>query len=214
MNTCETTHSEQLNELFTALAKSQAMILTASKDKVNPFFKSKYTDLSSVWSACREPLSSNGLSVIQTVEGSKDALFIKTWLGHSSGQWMTSKLPLLLMKMDPQSLGSAISYGRRYSLMAMVGVVSDDDDDGEAAMKHSRNHKETEIVHSAEVQQNAINKFYAQFDNSEEDNIYDYLTAYCTKYNKSHYEAITQDFTDSSLFFKSLTKWKEKRAKV
>lgn len=129
-----TEHTPMLNELLSALAKAQGQISHAKKDKKNPFFKSSYADLSSVWEACREPLASNGLSVIQTVEGNRTDMFLVTWLGHSSGQWIKSKLPMLLQKFDPQSQGSAITYARRYALSAMVGICADEDDDGEKAM--------------------------------------------------------------------------------
>ena len=133
--TCSSTeHSASLNELFAALAKAQGQISHAKKDKKNPFFKSSYADLASVWEACRDPLASNGLSVIQTVEGSKTEMYLITWLGHASGQWIKSKLPMLLQKSDPQSQGSAITYARRYALSAMVGICADEDDDGERAM--------------------------------------------------------------------------------
>ncbi len=130
----ENSHSQELGELFGALSKAQGKIENAMKDKANPFFKSKYADLSSVWDACREPLSQNGLAVIQTIEGSKDAMFLITCLGHSSGQWMKSKLPLMVMKQDPQAVGSSLTYARRYSLSAMIGICADEDDDGEKAM--------------------------------------------------------------------------------
>ncbi len=126
--------SEQINELFTALAKAQGKIAPALKDKTNPFFKSSYADLSSIWGACRQQLSENGLSVIQTI-GSNQAggMMLVTTLGHSSGQWMRSEMPIILQKQDPQALGSAITYYRRYSLAAIVGIVSDEDDDGNSA---------------------------------------------------------------------------------
>lgn len=129
-----TEHSTTLNELLAALAKAQGQISNAKKDKKNPFFKSSYADLSSVWEACREPLSANGLSVIQTVEGNKEQMFLTTWLGHASGQFIKSRLPMLLTKFDAQSQGSAITYARRYALSAMVGICADEDDDGEKAM--------------------------------------------------------------------------------
>lgn len=138
-----TEHTANLNELLSALAKAQGQISHAKKDKKNPFFKSSYADLASVWEACRDPLASNGLSIIQTVEGSKTEMFLVTWLGHSSGQYIKSRLPMLLQKSDPQSQGSAITYARRYALSAMVGICADEDDDGERAM--SRKSKEQVI---------------------------------------------------------------------
>lgn len=130
----ETTHSPTLGKLFEALAKVQAKLESAPKDKKNPYFKSSYADLPGVWDACRSHLTDNGFAVLQTIEGTKESSFLVTWLGHSSGEWMKSKLPLLPVKQDPQAQGSAITYARRYALSAMVGVCADEDDDGEKAM--------------------------------------------------------------------------------
>jgi hypothetical protein len=126
------TMSENINELLSALAKAQGKIQPASKDKSNPFFKSKYADLSSVWDACRDSLSENGLSVIQLPQTKEEGLFLTSILGHSSGQWIKSELLIPLSKNDPQTIGSALTYFRRYSLSALVGVAPEDDD-GEKA---------------------------------------------------------------------------------
>lgn len=125
--------SDQINELACALAKAQSEIQPALKDSVNPFFKSKYADLSSVWSACKPALSKNGLAVLQTMDNLNGQLVLLTTLAHSSGQWIRSPLPIVSAKQDAQSIGSAITYMRRYSLAAMVGVTTDEDDDGNAA---------------------------------------------------------------------------------
>lgn len=121
-------HSEQLNELAAALAKAQGAMGGALKDSANPFFKSKYADLESVWSACRKSLAENGLSVVQGVSGTETGVTVTTTLLHSSGQWMRDTLPLQPKDMGPQGIGSAITYGRRYALAAMVGVYQTDDD--------------------------------------------------------------------------------------
>ena len=120
--------SEQINELATALAKAQGMIGGALKDSENPFFKSKYADLKSVWSVIKQPLSTNGLSVVQTPETSENGVKINTMLLHSSGQWISSYVGVPVGKKDAQGLGSAISYGRRYALASIVGVYQEDDD--------------------------------------------------------------------------------------
>jgi hypothetical protein len=120
--------SEQINELITALAKAQGQMKAAIKDSTNPHFKSKYADLASVWDACRDPLSNNGLAVTQTVTCDTDKQVLITMLGHSSGQWIRSNMVLPIQKGGPQELGSCLSYCRRYSLAAMVGVFQDDDD--------------------------------------------------------------------------------------
>lgn len=120
--------SEAINELVTALAKAQGVMGGALKDTANTFFKSKYADLESVWSACRKALSDNGLSVIQSTSGVEGGVVVTTMLAHSSGQWMRDSLPLFPKDTSPQAMGSAITYGRRYALAAMVGVYQTDDD--------------------------------------------------------------------------------------
>lgn len=121
-------HSEQINEIATALAKAQGMIEGASKAAVNPAFGKKYADLASVWDAAREPLSINGLSVVQIPNETPDGMLLVTMLLHSSGQWFSSRYPIRPVKNDPQGIGSAITYARRYSLMALVGIAPEDDD--------------------------------------------------------------------------------------
>lgn len=126
--------SSSLAALAPALAKAQAKIQGASKDKTNPAFKSKYADLASVWDACREALTSNGLSVVQLpmdAEGARVAL--RTVLLHSSGEFVSTTVSAPLGKNDAQAVGSALTYLRRYSLSAMVGIAPDEDDDGNAA---------------------------------------------------------------------------------
>lgn len=126
--------SEHINELASALAKAQGEMQAAIKDCINPFFKSKYADLGSIWDAARPVLSKNGLCIMQTTEMNGDKIIMVTTLAHNSGQWMKSHLPLNPSKNDSQGVGAAITYLRRYSLSALVGVVCDDDDDGETAM--------------------------------------------------------------------------------
>jgi len=126
--------SPTLGSLALALSKAQAQMKPAVKDKNNPFFKSKYADLSSVWDSIREPLSKNELSVIQTtnIDAERGAVLV-TVLAHSSGEWIRSQYPINPVKNDPQGFGSAVTYARRYSLAALVGVCTDEDDDGAAA---------------------------------------------------------------------------------
>jgi hypothetical protein len=122
--------SEQINELATALAQAQGMMDNAVMNRVNPHFKSKYADLAAIWDAARKPLSANGLSVAQTIgEG-----VLHTRLLHTSGQWIASEHPLP-MSGRPQEIGSALTYARRYSLSALIGIAADEDDDATAAEK-------------------------------------------------------------------------------
>lgn len=129
--------SEQINELMGALSKAQGEMSHAIKDSVNPHFKSKYSDLASIWRACREPLSRNGLAVTQTLDLAGERQVLITTLGHSSGQYIKSIASLPIQKPGPQETVSCITYMRRSSLASMVGVYQDDDD-GESAQSSYR----------------------------------------------------------------------------
>lgn len=141
-------HSEDIKDLALALNKMQANLEGAVKGNNNPFFKSSYADLSSVWEACRVGLADSELAVTQTMDvpdPEQKGVIIVTTLMHSSGQWIKGELFVpygtekdkktgaINIKQDPQALGSAITYGRRYALMAMLGICPVDDD-GESAM--------------------------------------------------------------------------------
>lgn len=126
--------SQEIKELAGALTKAQSALKPASKDGTNPHFKSSYATLQSVWDAARAVLTPNGLSVVQTFEdGEADCVKLRTTLLHSSGQWISGVLTLKPTKADPQGAGSAITYARRYALAAILGIVADEDDDGNAA---------------------------------------------------------------------------------
>lgn len=127
--------SESIKELAAALSKAQSEMHGAKKDSTNPFFKSKYADLTSCWEACREPLTKNGLSITQTTSFTEThGMVLITTLLHSSGEWMASELPIRPVKDDLQGLGAAITYLRRFALCAIVGITQDDDD-GESAVQ-------------------------------------------------------------------------------
>jgi hypothetical protein len=122
-----------MKELATAMAKAQAEIKAALKDSKNPHFKSSYADLTSVWDACRTALTKNGLSIVQIPNFEGDEVWLETMLLHASGESISGRYPLRPQQQTPQGYGSALTYARRYSLAAMVGVVADEDDDGNAA---------------------------------------------------------------------------------
>ena len=129
------THSESINEIATALAKAQGQIEGAKKDAANPFFKSKYADLASVWDACRAALASNGLAVIQSPAAEGTRVSVDTLLTHSSGQWVAGTVSVTAREDSPQAIGSAITYLRRYALQSFVGVAPEDDDANAASAK-------------------------------------------------------------------------------
>lgn len=122
-----------LEMLGAALSRAQAKIKHAAKDANNPHFNSQYADLASVWEACREPLTSEGLSIVQMPCGSGDVVGLTTTLLHASGQFMSSTIYTTPERKGPQAVGSVLTYLRRYALAAAVGVAPDDDDDGNAA---------------------------------------------------------------------------------
>lgn len=126
--------SADVTALAAALTKAQAKLKGAEKDAKNPHLKSNYASLASVWEACRGPLTENGLSLVQgPAPAAEGFLGLETMLLHESGQWLRSLAFVPLAKSDPQGYGSCMTYARRYSLSAMVGIYPDDDDDGHAA---------------------------------------------------------------------------------
>jgi hypothetical protein len=128
--------SDDIKELALALSKTQSILKGALKDSNNPFFKSKYADLASVWEACREPLAANGLSVVQMpCNDTPDSVALETILMHTSGQWISSVFSMPVSKHDAQAVGSAITYARRYALAAVVGIAPEDDDGNLASGK-------------------------------------------------------------------------------
>ena len=125
--------SEHIGGLAKALATAQGQIEDAVKSKTNPHFRSAYADLAAVRAAIQKPLSENGLAYTQLLSTSADGLTIETMLIHGdSGEFISEALTLPLAQPSSQAIGSAASYGRRYSLMAILGIAADDDD-GNAA---------------------------------------------------------------------------------
>lgn len=126
--------SEKIDALAEALAKAQGEMKNAVKGCDNPFFKSKYADLAECLNVAREPLSKNGLSIFQANEGivESNKLAVTTMIMHSSGQFLkvTSSYPI--QKNDAQGFGSTLTYARRYSLAAALGLAQEDDDGNSA----------------------------------------------------------------------------------
>jgi hypothetical protein len=119
--------SESIKELATALCKFQGAVEKIKKSELNPFFKSKYADLSSILDVIRTPLSENGLSFVQFPKAEYE---LETMLMHTSGEWMSETYKMTPVKNDPQGMGSVITYQRRYALGAILGLNIDIDDDG------------------------------------------------------------------------------------
>ena len=150
--------SPEINELASALAKAQAEMPLAEASSTNPFFKSKYTDMASFIKASRPTLTKYGLSVSQFIIQRSDNASqkvetnqqLKTMLLHASGQYLSSVANITPPKTDIQSLGSYLTYLRRYMYAAIIGCVSgNEDDDGESAMMRPRrisNDQATQIL--------------------------------------------------------------------
>lgn len=127
--------SETLTEFSKAFAKTQQEMKQPLKDANNPFFKSKYVPLENVVEAITESASKNGLSFTQFPSSDEDGnVTVGTLVMHSSGEWIEyDPIKMKPVKNDPQSIGSAITYAKRYALSAIFGITSDQDDDGNEA---------------------------------------------------------------------------------
>lgn len=127
--------SETLTEFSKAFAKTQQEMKQPLKDANNPFFKSKYVPLENVVEAITESASKNGLSFTQFPSSDEAGnVTVGTLVMHSSGEWIEyDPIKMKPVKNDPQSIGSAITYAKRYALSAIFGITSDPDDDGNEA---------------------------------------------------------------------------------
>ncbi len=136
-------HSEQIHEIATALAKAQAAFApikksrTATVQSQRGSYRYHYADLDATLAALTPALNANGIALVQGANTDGDAVVVETWLIHSSGQWIADSLCMVPRDNSPQSIGSAITYARRYLVSALCGVASEEDDDGESA-QHER----------------------------------------------------------------------------
>lgn len=127
--------SQSVGEIATALVAAQQELPQIVKDKVARAekFSYSYASLDTIMPAALRVLSKHGLAVVQPVgNGAGEATTVTTMLLHTSGEWIADTQPLILARNDSQGQGSAITYARRYGLMSMIGMVADEDDDGQA----------------------------------------------------------------------------------
>jgi len=128
------TQSESIDKLLPAFVAFQADMPSVPKDAVNPHFRSKYATLGAITEATRPHLAKQGLAVTQSLMWHDGVQLLVTRIIHTSGQWMQDGgYALNPTKNDPQGMGSAVTYARRYTLGATLGIVTEDDDDGNAA---------------------------------------------------------------------------------
>jgi len=158
-------NSTEINELAAALVAAQAEFGAVPKGATNPFFKSKYASLPDVVQHASPILAKHGLAISQHVtydEMGRDALM--TYLLHKSGQYIAYSMKLHLIKEDPQAQGSAITYARRYSYQAVLGLVTDEDDDGQRATQAQAKviKKAPDLTPSQEKLKNALAKKFKE----------------------------------------------------
>ena len=123
-----------ISELVAALAKAQGQIAPAPKDAVNPYFRTRYATLAAVREVMRQPFADNGLSLVHVPSVHESFLVVRSKVWHASGQYMdVGTMRVEVDVTDPQKIGSAMTYIRRYVACCVAGVVADDDDDGNAA---------------------------------------------------------------------------------
>ena len=131
--------SESIAKLAIALSKFQGEVENPKNTATNPFFKSSYSPLDTVLNTVRPILAKHGLSVVQIPSTEGSNIIVTTILMHESGEYIeTEPLELKMDKITAQGAGSAITYARRYALSAVLGVASEDDDDGNAAEPKER----------------------------------------------------------------------------
>lgn len=130
--------SDSIAKLAAAMVAVQSELQPAIKDKLNPGFKgAKYADLNAVWDAARPYLTKNGIAVLQfPSEAAPGFIGLVTILMHVSGEYIEEKLVIPLSKQDPQGAGSGLTYARRYAFSGALGIVADEDDDGNAASRY------------------------------------------------------------------------------
>ena len=119
--------------IASALAAAQINMGKALKQSSNPHFRSKYADLGSVMDACMPALNAVGIAVIQPTGEDDYGRYVETRLIHESGDSLSCRVPLIVSKNDMQGYGGAVTYARRYGLMAMAGIAPEDDDGNAAA---------------------------------------------------------------------------------
>ena len=131
--------SETITKITPAFLAAQKKIESVIKDATNPYYRSKYADLTAVIGACKDELNKNGIAILQPIDG----MTVETVLVHESGEWFSSLTPIVCKSQnDPQALGSAITYSKRYGLQSMVLLPAEDDDGNRATQLKSEEVKD------------------------------------------------------------------------
>jgi hypothetical protein len=127
-------HSETIGNISAALAAAQAFMPAVPKDSTNPHFKSKFASLDGIVERTKPVLAKHDLAIVQgTSESAPGTVCVTTMLVHKSGEYLLTSVTVPLVKNDPQGVGSAITYGRRYGFAAILSLAADEDDDGNSS---------------------------------------------------------------------------------
>jgi hypothetical protein len=136
-----------MKQIATALVKAQQAFGPALKTATNPHFRSRYADLAACVEAVMDGLNSNGIALVQQLTESDTGVIVETVFIHESGEMLNcGKLHVPAVKHDPQGYGSALTYARRYSLMAACGIAPEDDDGNAASRKPEKKSEVDESV--------------------------------------------------------------------
>jgi hypothetical protein len=128
--------SESIIKITPAFLSAQKKIVSVIKDSSNPYYMSKYADLTAVIDACKDKLNAEGIAILQPIDG----MSVETILVHESGEWFSSSTPIVSKdEKDPQKLGSAITYAKRYGLQSMILLPAEDDDGHDASQPSKSN---------------------------------------------------------------------------
>lgn len=156
-------HSESVGKLAEALAAFQKEVKDPARDGNNPHFRSKYVQIDGLLAAVRPMAAKHGLAIMQSTGGNGQDISVTTEIFHTSGEWIrTDALTIKPVKADPQGCMSAITYARRYSLSAALGVAWDDDDDGNAASTQPK--EKTQPKAAKPTKQDAAKKLKAEME--------------------------------------------------
>lgn len=222
-------HSEELKDIATALAKAQGQINDAKKDSDNAYFNSKYADLAAVWRACRQALSSNGLSVSQGNEEINGKMYLVSLLMHESGQWIRSEIECPLPSKDAEeynkqgklikknvlhAIASAMTYTRRIALSAIVGVAPDDDTDDDAeSTREAIRHKSIENT-LPKINSEDVKRFIDQHNLLDLSNpLTAYVVELAVKTDRKMSDMYEHCYRNKDKFIKTYEQYKEKKAK-
>jgi len=170
-----------MKNIIIALLKAQREMGNATKDNVNPFFKSKYADLNSVREAVTPLLNANGIVVLQpmcTVDGSE---YVKTVLMHESGEILESYTKIICKSQnDPQAYGSGVTYARRYGLQSFMSIGADDDDGNKASKqeiyKPTKEQIANELLIANAENLESLSKIFKSFDLQEQKRLTKFTT--------------------------------------